>query len=137
VLILIFGSKREDLAYVLEQTFSEIVVKVVGESGGYGMLMDPTAIRARIEEFRRQIQADPRNFIPTRASAFTCPILRSGAGMWLLDATWISGRYCSTTERTVTIVPGGLTRVALQEGSLMLNHQGGGSKDTWVLRGED
>jgi uncharacterized circularly permuted ATP-grasp superfamily protein len=130
-------SKREDLAYVLEH-LSELVVKVVGESGGYGMLMGPTADRARIEEFRRQIQADPRNFIAQPV----LPLSRIPSYDPALEC--VAGRhvdlrpYCLYDGENVTIVPGGLTRVALQEGSLIVNSsQGGGSKDTWVLRGED
>jgi len=130
-------SKREDLAYVLEH-LSELVVKVVGESGGYGMLMGPMADRARIEEFRRQIQADPRNFIAQPV----LPLSRVPSYDPALEC--VAGRhvdlrpYCLYDGENVTIVPGGLTRVALQEGSLIVNSsQGGGSKDTWVLRGED
>src|SRR5258706_132706 len=130
-------SKREDLAYVLEH-LSELVVKVVGESGGYGMLMGPTADRARIEEFDRQIRADPRNYIAQPV----LPLSRVPSYDPALEC--VAGRhvdlrpYCLYDGENVTIVPGGLTRVALQEGSLIVNSsQGGGSKETWGLRGED
>jgi uncharacterized circularly permuted ATP-grasp superfamily protein len=130
-------SKREDLAYVLEH-LSELVVKVVGESGGYGMLMGPTADRERLEEFRSRIQADPRNYIAQ-------PVLPlSRVPSYDPALACIAGRhvdlrpYCLYDGEKVTIVPGGLTRVALQDGSLVVNSsQGGGSKDTWILRGED
>jgi uncharacterized circularly permuted ATP-grasp superfamily protein len=130
-------SRREDLAYVLDH-LSELVVKAVGESGGYGMLMGPTADRQKIEEFRRQIQADPRNYIAqpviplSRVPSYD-PALGTTAGCHV-DLR----PYCLYDGENVTIVPGGLTRVALQAGSLVVNSsQGGGSKDTWVLRGED
>jgi uncharacterized circularly permuted ATP-grasp superfamily protein len=130
-------SKREDLAYVLDH-LSELVVKVVGESGGYGMLMGPTADRERLEEFRSRIQADPRNYIAQ-------PVLPlSRVPSYDPALACIAGRhvdlrpYCLYDGEKVTIVPGGLTRVALQDGSLVVNSsQGGGSKDTWILRGED
>src|SRR5579872_2156864 len=130
-------SKRDDLAYVLEH-LSELVVKCVGESGGYGMLMGPMADRARIEEFDRQIRADPRNYIAQPV----LPLSRVPSYDPALEC--IAGRhvdlrpYCLYDGENVTIVPGGLTRVALQAGSLVVNSsQGGGSKDTWILRGDD
>ena len=130
-------SKRDDLAYVLEH-LSELVVKCVGESGGYGMLMGPTATRERIEEFDRQIRADPRNYIAQPV----LPLSRVPSYDPALEC--IAGRhvdlrpYCLYDGENVTIVPGGLTRVALQAGSLVVNSsQGGGSKDTWILRGDD
>ena len=130
-------SKKEDLAYVLEN-LPQLVVKAVGESGGYGMLMGPSASRARIEEFRDRIQADPRNYIAQ-------PVIPlSRVPSYDAASAAIGGRhvdlrpYCLYDGDKVTIVPGGLTRVALQEGSLIVNSsQGGGSKDTWVLLGED
>jgi uncharacterized circularly permuted ATP-grasp superfamily protein len=130
-------SKREDLTYVLEH-LSELVVKAVGESGGYGMLMGPTAGKERIEDFRRQIVADPRNYIAqpvlplSRVPSYD-PALGCMAGRHV-DLR----PYCLYDGENVAIVPGGLTRVALQAGSLVVNSsQGGGSKDTWILRGED
>ena len=112
-------------------------MKAVGESGGYGMLMGPTASRAKIEEFRRAIEANPRNYIAQ-------PVIPLSRVPSYNPATGgMSGRhvdlrpYCLYDGQKVTIVPGGLTRVALQPDSLVVNSsQGGGSKDTWVLRGE-
>src|ERR1700732_2239721 len=130
-------SKREDLRYVLDH-LPELVVKAVGESGGYGMLMGPTADRGRLEEFRRQILADPRNYIAQPL----VPLSRVPSYDPALGC--IAGRhvdlrpYCLYDGENVTIVPGGLTRVAMQAGSLGAHSsQAGGSKDTWVLRGED
>jgi uncharacterized circularly permuted ATP-grasp superfamily protein len=130
-------SKKEDLAYVLGH-LPELVVKAVGESGGYGMLMGPTADKARLEEFAQRIKADPRNYIAQPV----LPLSRVPSYDPTLGC--IEGRhvdlrpYCLYDGEKVTIVPGGLTRVALQKGSLVVNSsQGGGSKDTWVLFGED
>ena len=130
-------SRREDLAYVVEH-LPELVVKAVGESGGYGMLMGPTAERDRIDEFKRRILADPRNYI----AQHVLPLSRVPSFDPALGC--IAGRhvdlrpYCLYDGEKVTIVPGGLTRVALQEGSLVVNSsQGGGSKDTWVLYGDE
>ncbi len=130
-------AQPDDLAYVLEH-LAELVVKAVGESGGYGMLIGPTANHAKIEEFRERIQANPRNYIAQPVMPLSrVPSYDSSTGC-------VAGRhvdlrpYCLYDGQKVTIVPGGLTRVALQRGSLVVNSsQGGGSKDTWVLRGED
>src|SRR6202142_1069984 len=129
-------SRKEDLAYVMDH-LPELVVKAVGESGGYGMLMGPTADRDRIDDFEQRIKADPRNYIAQHVLPLSrVPSYDPAHGM-------IAGRhvdlrpYCLYDGEKVTIVPGGLTRVALQEGSLVVNSsQGGGSKDTWVLRGD-
>src|SRR5271167_4678091 len=130
-------SKKEDLAYVLDH-LPELVVKAVGESGGYGMLMGPSADRQRIEDFRHRIMADPPNYIAqpviplSRVPSFDAAI--GGMSPRHVDLR----PYCLYDGEKVTIVPGGLTRVALQPNSLIVNSsQGGGSKDTWVLRGED
>jgi uncharacterized circularly permuted ATP-grasp superfamily protein len=108
-----------------------LVVKAVGESGGYGMLIGPHSTRAQREEFRELILANPRNYIAQ-------PTLSLSVGPCLLDgriqARHIDLRVYVLHGRRVRIVPGGLTRVALREGSLVVNSsQGGGSKDTWVL----
>jgi uncharacterized circularly permuted ATP-grasp superfamily protein len=130
-------AKRTDLSYVLDH-LSELVVKAVGESGGYGMLIGPTADSKKLEEFRTRIQANPRNYIAQPV----VPLSRVPS----YDPTTgtVAGRhvdlrpYCLYDGQKVTIVPGGLTRVALQRNSLVVNSsQGGGSKDTWVLRGEN
>ncbi|MBZ5695109.1 MAG: circularly permuted type 2 ATP-grasp protein [Acidobacteriia bacterium] len=125
-----------DLSYVLEH-LAELVVKAVGESGGYGMLMGPAADRAKIEEFRERIRANPRNYIAQHVVPLSrVPSYDPSTGS-------VAGRhvdlrpYCLYDGEKVTIVPGGLTRVALQHDSMVVNSsQGGGSKDTWVLRGE-
>jgi uncharacterized circularly permuted ATP-grasp superfamily protein len=107
------------------------VVKAVGESGGYGMLIGPHSTAAERDEFRQRILADPRNYIaqPT-LSLSTAPCFIDGQ----IEPRHVDLRpYILSGERTV-IVPGGLTRVALRKGSLVVNSsQGGGSKDTWVL----
>ena len=120
----------DDLQYVLEH-IGELVVKSVNESGGYGMLIGPHATAAEREEFRQRIQANPRGYIaqPTLAlSRHPC---------WVDDH--FEGRHVDLRPfvlfgREVKVTPGGLTRVALRRGSLVVNSsQGGGGKDTWVL----
>jgi uncharacterized circularly permuted ATP-grasp superfamily protein len=110
----------------------EYVVKAVGESGGYGMLIGPHSTEAQREEMRAQILADPRNYIAQPVlSLSTAPCFIDGA----IEPRHVDLRpYVLFGEKT-TIVPGGLTRVALRKGSLVVNSsQGGGSKDTWVLQ---
>ncbi|MBZ5501624.1 MAG: circularly permuted type 2 ATP-grasp protein [Acidobacteriia bacterium] len=129
--------KAEDLAYVLDH-LPELVVKPAGESGGYGMLIGPASDAKRIEEFRRCIQANPRNYIAQPVVPLSrVPSYDSEGGC--MGGRHVDLRpYCLYDGEKVTIVPGGLTRVALQKNSLVVNSsQGGGSKDTWVLRGED
>ena len=123
-------SNPSDRQYVLENLES-LVVKAVGESGGYGMLVGPHSTAREREEFRAKILADPRNFIaqPTLAlSQSPCFIDQK------IDARHVDLRPYVLFGDGVTVVPGGLTRVALKKGSLVVNSsQGGGSKDTWVL----
>jgi uncharacterized circularly permuted ATP-grasp superfamily protein len=122
--------KQEDLDYVLAH-LPELVVKEVHGAGGYGMLIGPASSKAEIEAFRRQIIATPERYIaqPTLALS-TCPTFASLG----LAPRHIDLRPFVLSGREVTIVPGGLTRVALREGSLVVNSsQGGGTKDTWVL----
>ncbi len=110
----------------------EFVVKAVGESGGYGMLIGPHSSREQREEMRARILADPRNYIAQPVlSLSTAPCFIDGA----IEPRHVDLRpYVLFGEKT-TIVPGGLTRVALRKGSLVVNSsQGGGSKDTWVLQ---
>jgi uncharacterized circularly permuted ATP-grasp superfamily protein len=129
-------SRPEDLSFVLEH-LPELVVKAVGESGGYGMLIGPAAEVGRIQEFRKRIQADCRSYVAQPVIPLSrVPSYDSANGT-------VAGRhvdlrpYCLYDGEKVMIVPGGLTRVALQRGSLVVNSsQGGGSKDTWVLCGE-
>jgi uncharacterized circularly permuted ATP-grasp superfamily protein len=109
----------------------KMVVKAVGESGGYGMLIGPHSTAAQREEFRQLILADPRNYIaqPTLALS-SAPCFTEGQ----VEARHVDLRPYILYGEKVTIVPGGLTRVALRRGSLVVNSsQGGGSKDTWVL----
>jgi uncharacterized circularly permuted ATP-grasp superfamily protein len=123
----------DHLAYVLDH-LEELVVKEVHGSGGYGMLIGPSADKATIATFRAKLKAAPTNFIaqPTLALS-TCPTcVESGIAPRHVDLRpfVLSGRD------SVRIVPGGLTRVAMKEGSLVVNSsQGGGTKDTWVLDG--
>ena len=109
----------------------ELVVKEVHNAGGYGMLVGPAATKAEIEAFREKIRNDPANFIaqPTLALS-TCPTyVESGIAPRHIDL-----RPYVLSGKEISIVPGGLTRVALREGSLVVNSsQGGGTKDTWVL----
>jgi len=119
------------LAYVLDK-IEEIVVKEVHGSGGYGMLIGPTADKTTIATFRDKLKANPKNFIaqPTLALS-TCPTcVESGVAPRHVDLR----PFVLTGRDRIRVVPGGLTRVALQEGSLVVNSsQGGGVKDTWVL----
>ncbi|HKX93384.1 MAG TPA: circularly permuted type 2 ATP-grasp protein [Methylibium sp.] len=120
----------EDLKHVLAH-LGELVVKEVHGAGGYGMLVGPAASKAEIEAFRAQLVANPGNYIaqPTLALS-TCPTyVDSGIAPRHIDL-----RPFVLSGTSVQMVPGGLTRVALKEGSLVVNSsQGGGTKDTWVL----
>ena len=121
----------EHLSYVLER-LPELVVKEVHGSGGYGMLIGPTSDKKTIESFRAKLKHNPANFIaqPTLALS-TCPTLvEKGVAPRHVDLR----PFVLTGRDRVRIVPGGLTRVALREGSLVVNSsQGGGIKDTWVV----
>ena len=119
-----------DRAFVLER-LDELVVKAVGESGGYGMLIGPHSTAAEREEFRARICADPRNYIAQPTLALSrAPCFMDGR----IESRHVDLRPYVLFGEKVTIVPGGLTRVALRKGSLVVNSsQGGGSKDTWVL----
>ena len=122
--------KADDLKYVLDH-LSELVVKEVHGSGGYGMLIGPKCTKAEVEAFRGKIVADPGNYIaqPTLALSATPTFVEEGVAPRHVDLR----PYCLVGER-IELVPGGLTRVALKEGSLVVNSsQGGGVKDTWVL----
>jgi len=122
--------KPDDLQYVLEH-LDQLVVKEVQGSGGYGMLVGPAASQAQREAFRDLILQNPANYIaqPTLALS-TCPtFVDQGIAPRHVDL-----RPYVLSGRSVSLVPGGLTRVALREGSLVVNSsQGGGTKDTWVL----
>ena len=126
--------KPEDLSYVLAH-LAEVVVKEVHGAGGYGMLVGPTASREEIETFREVLKANPSNYIaqPTLALS-SCPtFVEEGVAPRHIDL-----RPFVLVGRDVKIVPGGLTRVALRKGSLVVNSsQGGGTKDTWVVDDDD
>ena len=121
----------EALSYVLDH-LDELVVKEVGGSGGYGMLIGPTSSKLEIETFRAKLQHAPEQFIaqPTLALS-TCPtFVDQGVAPRHVDLR----PFVLTGSDEVRITPGGLSRVALKEGSLVVNSsQGGGTKDTWVL----
>jgi len=125
--------EAEHLAYVLDN-IEELVVKEVHGSGGYGMLIGPKEDKATIASFRAKLKSDPKNFIaqPT-LSLSTCPTcVEEGIAPRHVDLR----PFVLNGRDRIRIVPGGLTRVALKKGSLVVNSsQGGGTKDTWVLDG--
>ena len=124
------GRNPDDLKYILAN-LKDLVVKEVHGAGGYGMLVGPASTTAEIEEFRQAVIAKPDGYIaqPT-LSLSTCPTyVESGVAPRHIDL-----RPFVLSGKTVQMVPGGLTRVALKEGSLVVNSsQGGGTKDTWIL----
>lgn len=113
------------------ENLERMVVKPVGESGGYGMLIGPQSTREQREKFKEAIEADPRNFIAQPVLNFSrAPCLIGNS----IEPRHVDLRPYILFGDQINIVPGGLTRVALQKGSLVVNSsQGGGSKDTWVL----
>jgi uncharacterized circularly permuted ATP-grasp superfamily protein len=123
-------AEPDALAYTLDH-LSELVVKPVAESGGYGLLIGPHASRAQLEEFRARLQADPSNYIsqPTLKLSVSPTLTENG-----VEPRHVDLRPFAVTGRDTWVLPGGLTRVALRAGTLVVNSsQGGGSKDTWVL----
>ncbi len=128
------ASEEDDRKYILEN-LDKLVVKAANESGGYGMLMGPKASKAEIEEFRGRIVADPRNYIAQpMISLSRHPTHCDGE----FDGRHIDLRPFILSGEKNFVMPGGLTRVALRKGSLVVNSsQGGGSKDTWVLYGDE
>ena len=122
--------KPDELKYVLAH-LGELVVKEVHGAGGYGMLVGPASTKAEIEEFRAHLLARPDNYIaqPTLALSTTPTFVDSGIAPRHIDL-----RPFVLSGKDMRMCPGGLTRVALKEGSLVVNSsQGGGTKDTWVL----
>jgi uncharacterized circularly permuted ATP-grasp superfamily protein len=122
---------QDHLSYVLDH-LEELVVKEVHGSGGYGMLIGPKADKAQIEAFRAKLKSSPKNFIaqPTLALSTVPTCVEEGIAPRHVDLR----PFVLVGRDRVRIVPGGLTRVALQKGSLVVNSsQGGGTKDTWVL----
>jgi uncharacterized circularly permuted ATP-grasp superfamily protein len=126
--------KKDDLAYVLDH-LAELVVKEVHGAGGYGMLVGPASSKEQIEKFRQLLLAKPDGYIaqPTLALS-NCPtFVEEGIAPRHLDLR----PFVLSSGKCVNMVPGGLTRVALTKGSLVVNSsQGGGTKDTWVLEDE-
>jgi len=126
--------RDDDRAYVLEH-LHEMVVKAVDEAGGYGMLMGPQSTAEQRDEFRRRITAEPRRYIAQhRVELSSCPT-------WIGESGTVEPRrvdlrpYILTSRAGPWVLPGGLTRVALVKGSYVVNSsQGGGSKDTWVMK---
>ena len=122
--------KKDDLEYTLAN-LAKLVVKEVHGAGGYGMLVGPASTKAEIEAFRQRVIAKPEGYIaqPTLALSACPTYVEAGVAPRHIDL-----RPFVLSGKTVTMVPGGLTRVALQEGSLVVNSsQGGGTKDTWIL----
>ncbi|MFM9938964.1 MAG: circularly permuted type 2 ATP-grasp protein [Hyphomicrobiaceae bacterium] len=123
----------EGLAYTLAN-LDRLVVKPVGESGGYGIVIGPKASKAELEEVAAKLKADPANFISqTMVDLSVAPTLVDGGAR----PRHVDLRPYAITGKDTWVLPGGLTRVALREGSLIVNSsQGGGTKDTWVLADE-
>ena len=123
-------AEADEYKYV-DENMAELVVKEVHGSGGYGMLVGPKSTKAEVEEFRLRVRANPSNYIaqPTLALSTTPTFVAEGVAPRHVDLR----PYCLVGER-IELVPGGMTRVALKDGSLVVNSsQGGGVKDTWVL----
>ena len=122
--------EQKDLNHVLEH-LPELVVKAANESGGYGMLIGPHSTREQCADFAQRIKADPRNYIAQPTLALSrVPTLCDG----VLEGRHVDLRPYILYGKDIFVLPGGLTRVALKKGSLVVNSsQGGGSKDTWVL----
>ncbi|MDX6560847.1 MAG: hypothetical protein QOD65_661, partial [Gaiellales bacterium] len=124
------GVHEDDRRYMLEH-LDELVIKTVDGSGGYGMLIGPVASGEERERFRRQIEADPREFVAQPVIGLS----RMPIYLDELRPAHVDLRPFVLSSRITSVVPGGLTRAALRDGSLVVNSsQGGGSKDTWVLR---
>jgi uncharacterized circularly permuted ATP-grasp superfamily protein len=129
------ASEEEDKKYILEN-LNKLVVKAANESGGYGMLMGPRAARKQVEDFRKKIQAEPRNFIAQPMVSLSRHPTRVDDGDNYFEGRHVDLRPYIIYGESIVVAPGGLTRVALRKDSLVVNSsQGGGSKDTWVLYG--
>jgi uncharacterized circularly permuted ATP-grasp superfamily protein len=123
-------AEPEGLKYTLEN-LEKLVVKPVGESGGYGLIIGPHASKAELETFRAGLIADPENYISQPMIGLSVSPTLAGSA---LAARHVDLRPFAITGKSTWVLPGGLTRVALRAGSLVVNSsQGGGSKDTWVL----
>ncbi len=128
------ASEPSDLKYILEH-LPELVIKSANESGGYGMLIGSQASASELEDFAARLRQDPRNYVAQPIIALSrSPSFCEGS----VQGRHVDLRPYILSGEKVTIIPGGLTRVALREGSLVVNSsQGGGSKDTWVVEGEE
>jgi uncharacterized circularly permuted ATP-grasp superfamily protein len=128
------ASEVSDRRFILDN-IDRLVVKAANEAGGYGMLIGPAASKEECARFRAQVAANPRNYIAQD------PIMLSRSPTWCggrLEGRHIDLRPYILYGEKITVTPGGLTRVALRRGSLVVNSsQGGGSKDTWVLKGDE
>jgi uncharacterized circularly permuted ATP-grasp superfamily protein len=123
-------SEAKDLQYVCDN-IEKLVVKAANESGGYGMIVGPHATRAQCAEFLEKVKANPRNYIaqPTLSLSRVPTICGDN-----IEGRHVDLRPYILYGKDIYVVPGGLTRVALRKGSLVVNSsQGGGTKDTWVL----
>jgi uncharacterized circularly permuted ATP-grasp superfamily protein len=120
-----------DRSYVLDH-LEELVVKAANESGGYGMLVGPHSTADEREDFAAKIEAEPRTYIAQPTVGLSrAPVIVEGQ----LEGRHVDLRPFVLYGEDISVLPGGLTRVALKRGSLVVNSsQGGGSKDTWVLR---
>jgi uncharacterized circularly permuted ATP-grasp superfamily protein len=123
-------AEEKDLRYTLEN-LDKLVVKAANESGGYGMLVGPHSTKEQRAGFAEKVKADPRNYIAQPTLALSrVPTICAGQ----LEGRHVDLRPYILYGKEIFVLPGGLTRVALKPGSLVVNSsQGGGSKDTWVL----
>jgi uncharacterized circularly permuted ATP-grasp superfamily protein len=129
------ANEEADKKYILEN-LEKLVVKAANESGGYGMLIGPKASKDEIEAFRKKVEAEPRNYIAQPTISLSRHPTHADEG--LFEGRHIDLRPFVLYGEKIVTVPGGLTRVALRKGSLVVNSsQGGGSKDTWVLYGDE
>jgi len=129
------ANEEADKTYILDN-LEKLVVKAANESGGYGMLIGPKASKEEIAEFRKKVEAEPRNYIAQPTISLSRHPTHTDDG--LFEGRHIDLRPFVLYGEKVVTVPGGLTRVALRKGSLVVNSsQGGGSKDTWVLYGDE
>lgn len=129
------ANEESDRKYILDN-LDQLVVKAANESGGYGMLMGPQASKEEIAVFRKKVEEDPRNYIAQPMISLSRHPTHVADGNF--EGRHVDLRPFILYGEKIVIVPGGLTRVALRKGSLVVNSsQGGGSKDTWVLYGDD
>ena len=126
--------EKKDLNYTLDH-LSELVVKPVGESGGYGIVIGPKASKDELEKCRAELKAEPEKFIAQpMVKLSVCPTLADEG----VRPRHVDLRPFAVTGKETWVLPGGLTRVALRKGSIVVNSsQGGGTKDTWVLTNDD